>query len=416
MPRLFAGTGSLNCDALRIQDRQHLKRKTLTIEPLSDAAAIRLVKGLFERIAVNSPDRPRSPSSELWRCTREMEIGLKNQNLEKMLEKSVAILADQQHMRGWFNQCPVATGIADPSADGGCRVDLVHLSGRAVRLVELKWKSHTPVYALFEVLEYGLAYLLARLRRRDFGLDTQPLMLDRVDQVRLEVVGPQAFFHNGVQLEFFAPIDKALASFAAAQSDGALSMSLHALSFPAWFDRVPFASGQEVKEKCANPALTDEGRSIRDAFDQLVPAASVPRERFLKDVPGTDIERILDAAAGNEIQSGKFDKPESSAALAVNAFGFFLHRPADLPLLPGLEHAGWPARSLSLERAVRYPWGGGSHPVPDCLVATTSTLIGIECKRSWKLKFDHVPKRDRSETSPPPHARRTAHSHSAPAS
>ena len=33
MPSLFAGTGSLICDALRIQDRQHLKRKTLTIEP-----------------------------------------------------------------------------------------------------------------------------------------------------------------------------------------------------------------------------------------------------------------------------------------------------------------------------------------------------------------------------------------------
>ena len=186
-----------------------------------------------------------------------MEIGLKNQSPEKMLEKSVAILADQQHMRDWFNQCPVATGIADPYADGGRRIDLVQLSGRAVRLVELKWNSDTPVYALFEVLEYGLAYLLARIRRRDFGLSTQPLMLDRVDQVRLEVVGPQAFFHNRVrhQLEFFPSMDKALASFAAAQSDGALSMSLRALSFPAWFDRVPFASGQEVKEKCANPCV-----------------------------------------------------------------------------------------------------------------------------------------------------------------
>ena len=58
MPSLFADTGSLICDALRIQDRQHLKRKTLTIEPLSDATAIGLVKDLFERIAANSPGRP----------------------------------------------------------------------------------------------------------------------------------------------------------------------------------------------------------------------------------------------------------------------------------------------------------------------------------------------------------------------
>ena len=36
-------------------------------------------------------------------------------------------------------------------------------------------------------------------------------------------------------------------------------------------------------------------------------------------------------AAGNEIATGKFDSPESSAALAANAFGFFLQRASELP-------------------------------------------------------------------------------------
>ena len=104
-------------------------------------------------------------------------------------------------------------------------------------------------------------------------------------------------------------------------------------------------------------------------------------DRFLPGVPGPEIERIFNAAAGNEIESGKFDNPESSAALAANAFGFFLKRPQDLPPLPDCDRVAWPARSLSIEATVRFPWSGGRHPVLDCLVITPSALIGIESKR-----------------------------------
>ena len=104
-------------------------------------------------------------------------------------------------------------------------------------------------------------------------------------------------------------------------------------------------------------------------------------ERFLPGVPAADIERILDAAPGDEIGRGKFDHPESSAALAANAFGFFLHRAEELPPLPSCAAAGWPARSLAIEATVRFPWSGGLHPVLDCLVTTPSALVGIESKR-----------------------------------
>lgn len=103
--------------------------------------------------------------------------------------------------------------------------------------------------------------------------------------------------------------------------------------------------------------------------------------RFLPGVPGPEIEAIFNAAAGNEIRSGKFDSPESSAALAANAFGFFLHRASDLPTLPGCGGETWPALSLTLEAQIRFPWSGGRHPVLDCLVRTPSALIGIESKR-----------------------------------
>ena len=103
--------------------------------------------------------------------------------------------------------------------------------------------------------------------------------------------------------------------------------------------------------------------------------------RFLPGVPGAEIESILNAAPGNEIGTGKFDSPASSAALAVNAFGFFLRRASYLPALPGCRAEIWPARSLFIEAGLRFPWRGGCHPVLDCLVETPSALIGIESKR-----------------------------------
>ncbi len=104
-------------------------------------------------------------------------------------------------------------------------------------------------------------------------------------------------------------------------------------------------------------------------------------DRFLPGIPGEQIEGIFNNAPGNEIESGKFDSPESSAALAANAFGWFLSRARDLPPLPGCAHLTWPAASLSLEETIRFPWRGGLHPVPDVVVATESALIGIESKR-----------------------------------
>ena len=103
--------------------------------------------------------------------------------------------------------------------------------------------------------------------------------------------------------------------------------------------------------------------------------------RFLPGVPGPEIEAAYRAAPGNEIETGKFDHPESSARLAANAFGFFLDRPDDLPPLPGCERERWPATSVALEQRVRFPWSGGRHPVLDVLVTTPSALIGIESKR-----------------------------------
>ena len=301
MPSLFAGTDRLICDALHIEDRKHLKRKSAKLEPLSNETAFRLVQRLYGQLADNLPGQPRSSSEELWRCRHATDIRNDNRRTETLLEKAVAILAHQGHMPGWFNQCPVATGIADPHADVKRSVDLVHLCGPTLRLVELKWMSDTLPFALFEVLEYGLAYLLARLHKRELRLEVRPLMQDSVRHVRLEVVTPREFFRGTSHRDLFSRMHNALAKFAKAQTNGDWSMSLHTLVFPDSFDTVPFASGKAVKEVCARYTLAPAGCAVRDAFADLAP---VPPDRFLPGVPGSDIERILDAAPGKELETG----------------------------------------------------------------------------------------------------------------
>jgi hypothetical protein len=51
------------------------------------------------------------------------------------------------------------------------------------------------------------------------------------------------------------------------------------------------------------------------------------------------VEKLVEAfanAGGNELESGKLDSPESSAALAANTFGLFLDPPKITLLFPAL--------------------------------------------------------------------------------
>jgi len=102
---------------------------------------------------------------------------------------------------------------------------------------------------------------------------------------------------------------------------------------------------------------------------------------FLSGVPVDLVLAALAGAGGNEIASGKLDSPESSAALAVNAFGWFLERPADLPAFPPLAEIDWPATRVDVERQMRFPWRGGRHPWLDAGVETAMHVIGVESKR-----------------------------------
>ena len=214
MLSLFDGTDKLICDALGIQRRKKLNHRTLRIEPLSDEIAFSLINRLYEQMIANFSGQPVSQSEKLWCCRREPEIRDDNVNKETMLEKAVAILAEEGHMPEWFNQCPVASGITDPNKDRSRAVDLIHLSGGKARLIELKWTSNTPVHAQFHM--------------RELHLEKKRLM--QVEQVQLEVVGPREFFDHEKRSDLFSRMDKAVSKFAEEKTDGALSMSLRELS------------------------------------------------------------------------------------------------------------------------------------------------------------------------------------------
>lgn len=102
---------------------------------------------------------------------------------------------------------------------------------------------------------------------------------------------------------------------------------------------------------------------------------------FLPGISAELVRAAYMAAPGNEIESGKFFSPESSAALVADTFGLFLDQPELIPPLPRGENLGWPAIAIELEAIVRFPWAGGRHPCLDVLIKTNGALIGVESKR-----------------------------------
>lgn len=100
---------------------------------------------------------------------------------------------------------------------------------------------------------------------------------------------------------------------------------------------------------------------------------------FLPDLPTDALLAALRRSPGNEVDSGKFVSPESSSALVVNAFGWFLERPDALPPLSGVP-MGRPEQ-VEIEAEMRFPWAGGRHPWLDVAITTATTLVGVEAKR-----------------------------------
>ena len=111
--------------------------------------------------------------------------------------------------------------------------------------------------------------------------------------------------------------------------------------------------------------------------------ASTTHALFLPGVPEAHVRKRLEQSGGDEIGSGNFTNPESSAALAVNAWGWLMDGPA---MLRGRRTG----RTGQIEYSARFPWAGGDHPWLDAVVITASHLIGLESKRSEPFRDNRL--------------------------
>jgi hypothetical protein len=102
---------------------------------------------------------------------------------------------------------------------------------------------------------------------------------------------------------------------------------------------------------------------------------------FLPGVPVPYVLERLGKSGGREVSSGKLASRESSAALAVNTFGWFHDRPRRLPPFAILGNKISLPTIVEIEYCARFPWTGGRHPWLDAWAETSEAVIGVECKR-----------------------------------
>lgn len=191
---LFSGTDGDIGRGLGLRSDQHLKQKSvcLMLSERGDKAqaSCDLVTGLARRISQNVTGRV--PSRENWRLERKLSISPQNRSPEVVLERTIAVLGDRGLSPSWYNQMPVASGVVSDRSDKRAAVDLVNYEDGQADFIELKWASDTPAYAAFEILRYGLAYLVCRERAAEFQYQSKELM--GLTRLSLVVLAPTNFY------------------------------------------------------------------------------------------------------------------------------------------------------------------------------------------------------------------------------
>jgi len=224
----------------------------------------------LEKMNVNCPF-PTSNSRELWSLRHQTHIKPHNVSSEKMLEKSVAMLAKNGHMPDWYNQCPTASGIGDSGRYRHCNVDLVRWDkvNSSACLVELKWKSETPSKAIGQILHYGATYLYCRKNREKLPVKNRPIM--DASHVSLCVLAPYQYYaHDQMLEENFYKAKKDIERLNYNPPISGLSLSIKVLAFPEYFTELPFESSKEVKESCDSKKMTMTGKIICKAFNGIL--------------------------------------------------------------------------------------------------------------------------------------------------
>lgn len=267
---IFRGTDEIIAAFLDLGEQQSLKQKStclgLTNPQKRTQDFEELIDDLFRQVESNRSDR--KPSSENWRLERQTNLGLTNTSPEVLLERAIAILGERCILDDWYNQVPVASGLVDHLADKRAAIDLLQYNGVAAQFIELKWKSDTPVFALFEILRYGLAYILSYINQAEFGYAEKPLM--GLSGVSLCVIAPHDYY-NGYDLSWLRRgLDHGIRAIASKASNGALDMSVNVMALPVEFE-LPFSNGEQVLKNCKESPQPETIRLLKNAIENLTP-------------------------------------------------------------------------------------------------------------------------------------------------
>lgn len=272
---IFHRTDEIVSDFLGLQDGEKLKHKTtchrLSSTSIEKPKFERLVCDLYEQIEKNRSERP--PSKSNWQPRRQTYLNPENKSPEVLLERAIAILGAREILGGWYNQIPVASGLVDDRADKRAAIDLLLLEDGRAEFVELKWESDTPVFAAFEILRYGLAYLFCYVNQEKFRYQESPLM--NVEEVSLRVLAPHAYYADSDQTWLCRGLHQSIRTFVAAKTGNKLSMDFGFRAFPSNFD-LPFKNGEDVLKMRQLPSNAERCRSIVSAIGNLKPVLPDP--------------------------------------------------------------------------------------------------------------------------------------------
>jgi len=176
----------------------------LSEKPRPELDGKAIVGQLYEALACTGWGIDKAGSNWIWRTgdTKADQID-GDKYKEVKLERTIA----QRGEGAWTWQMPTASGIQkdlDPKNNAQNKkasIDLVRKNGPGdFTFVELKVESNNPLYALFELLGYALAYLHARNEGNHSQANEDHDVL-KAKRIRLVVLGPKSWYRYMIRTE-----------------------------------------------------------------------------------------------------------------------------------------------------------------------------------------------------------------------
>lgn len=172
-------------------------------------------------------------SSENWREKSPTTEHAERKGERACEHKLANIIGKDDQKWIWWNQMPLASGLVGHRSDRTSSVDLV---GKGInnpkhyRLVELKINRGAggPLFALMEIVRYGLIYLVLRKNQDEKWLNgvTFEAPIFQANQIDLCVLAPSSYF-DGYKLAWLEnELKGALAGFCHGEFGGGLTMGI----------------------------------------------------------------------------------------------------------------------------------------------------------------------------------------------